>query len=178
MRCGRGLLPHIWVAIFRVRRRSFSRACRAVAESKRHGACQSAETLLNSRGEALRTGEWRPLLQGGLARHPDFPDVPFVIDYAKTPTQRQVLEFLYASQSFGRPYLAPPGLPPDRLAVLRTAFDKTIRDSNFLNDAARQKLRVSSISGTAMDQMIAELKTVPKEIVATVVKLTGHAGGN
>jgi tripartite-type tricarboxylate transporter receptor subunit TctC len=143
-----------------------------------HGACQSAETLLNSRGEALRTGEWRPLLQGGLARHPDFPDVPFVIDYAKNHAQRQILEFLYASQSFGRPYLAPPGLPAERLAVLRAAFEKTMRDPDFLGDATRQKLKVSPISGAVMDQMIAELKAVPKEIVATVARLTGNAGGN
>ena len=87
------------------------------------GACQSAETLLNSRGDAIKSGAWRAILQGGLARHPDFPDVPFVIDYAKTPEKKQLLEFLYASQSFGRPYLTPPGLPRERLMLLRTAFD-------------------------------------------------------
>jgi tripartite-type tricarboxylate transporter receptor subunit TctC len=142
------------------------------------GACQSAETLLNSRGDALRSGEWRAILQGGLARHADFPDVPFIIDHAKTPAQKQVLEFLYASQSFGRPYLTPPGLPPERLAALRTAFETTMRDPDFLADTAKQKLKVSPISGATMDRMIADLKAVPKDIVATVARLTGNAGAN
>jgi tripartite-type tricarboxylate transporter receptor subunit TctC len=149
----------------------------AIDRGELQGACQSAETLLNSRGDALRSGEWRAILQGGLARHPDFPDVPFVIDHAKTPEQKQVLEFLYASQSFGRPYLAPPGLPRERLMLLRAAFDATMRDPDFLADAAKQRLKVLPISGAAMDQMIADLKRVPKEIVATVAKLTG-GGGN
>jgi tripartite-type tricarboxylate transporter receptor subunit TctC len=150
----------------------------AIDRGEIHGACQSAETLLNSRGEALRSGAWRAILQGGLTRHPDFPDVPFVIEHAKTPAQRQVLEFLYASQSFGRPYLAPPGLPPERLAMLRAAFDATMRDRDFLADAARQKLKVSPVDGASMDRMIAGLKAAPKDVVATVAKLMGNASAN
>ena len=140
-----------------------------------HGACQSAETFVNARGDVMRSGEWRVILQGGAAPNPDFPDAPFIIDHAKTPAQRQVLEFLYASQSFGRPYLAPPGLPPDRLAALRVAFEQTMRDPEFLADAARQKLKVSPISGADIDRMIAELKAIPKDVVAIVAKLMGGA---
>jgi tripartite-type tricarboxylate transporter receptor subunit TctC len=150
----------------------------AIDRGEIHGACQSAETLVNSRGEALRSGAWRAILQGGLTRHPDFPDVPFVIEHAKTPAQRQVLEFLYASQSFGRPYLAPPGLPPERLAMLRAAFGATMRDPDFLADAARQKLKVSPVDGASMDRMIAGLKAAPKDVVATVAKLMGNASAN
>jgi len=142
------------------------------------GACQSAETLLRSRGDALRSGEWRAILQGGLARHPDFPDVPFIIDHAKTPEQKQVLQFLYASQSFGRPYLTPPKLAPERLAMLRAAFETTMRDPAFLAEAAKLQLKVSPISGVTMDQMIAALSATPKQIVAIVAKLTGSGGAN
>ena len=140
-----------------------------------HGACQSAETFVNARGDVMRSGEWRVILQGGSAPNPDFPDAPFIIDHAKTPAQKQVLEFLYASQSFGRPYLTPPGLPPDRLVALRMAFEQTMRDPDFLADAARQKLKVSPISGADIDRMIAELKAIPKDVVAIVAKLMGGA---
>jgi tripartite-type tricarboxylate transporter receptor subunit TctC len=139
------------------------------------GACQSAETLLNSRGEALRSGQLRPILQGGLAPHADFPDVPFVLNYAKSPSQRQVLQFLYASQSFGRPYLTPPGIPPERLAELRAAFEQTMQDPDFLAEAAKLRLKLAPISGVKMEQMIAELKATPADIVATVAKLTGRS---
>jgi len=139
-----------------------------------HGTCQSAETLLRSRGDALKSGAWRAILQGGLTPNPDSPDVPFVIDYAKTTTQKQVLEFLYASQSFGRPYLAPPGLPPARLAALRTAFDETMGDADFLAEAAKLQLKVSPISGATMDRMIADLKAIPKDIVANAARLMGN----
>jgi tripartite-type tricarboxylate transporter receptor subunit TctC len=143
-----------------------------------HGACQSVETLTHSRGAALRSGEWRAILQGGLAPNPDFPDVPFVIDYAKTTAQKQVLQFLYASQSFGRPYLAPPGLPRERLALLRTAFDATMRDPDFLADAARQQLKIAPISGADIDRMIADLAAIPKDVIADAAKLMGTGDAN
>jgi tripartite-type tricarboxylate transporter receptor subunit TctC len=143
-----------------------------------HGACQSVETLLHSRADALRSGEWRAILQGGLARNPDFPDVPFVIDYAKTTAQKQVLQFLYASQSFGRPYLAPPGLPPERLVALRAAFDDSMRDPDFLADAARQQLKVSPTSGAEMDRMIADLAAIPKDVIANAARLMGNGDAN
>ena len=138
------------------------------------GACQSAETLLNSRGEALRSGQLRPMLQGGLAPHADFPDVPFVLDYAKAPAQKQILQFLYASQSFGRPYLAPPGIPSERLAELRSAFEKTMQDPEFIAEAAKLRLKLAPISGATMERMIADLKATPPDVVATVAKLTGR----
>jgi tripartite-type tricarboxylate transporter receptor subunit TctC len=104
--------------------------------------------------------------------------VPFVIDYAKTTAQRQVLQFLYASQSFGRPYLAPPGLPPERLAALRTAFDDSMHDPDFLADAARRQLKVAPTSGAEMDRMIADLAAIPKDIVANAAKLMGAGDAN
>jgi tripartite-type tricarboxylate transporter receptor subunit TctC len=145
----------------------------AIDRGEIQGLCLSAETLTNMRGVAFRTGEWRPILQAGLTTSPDFPHVPFVLDQAKTSEQRQTLEFLFASQAFGRPYLAPPGLPPERFAILREAFDATMRDPNFLASVEKQRLKVSPITGAEMDRMIAELKRVPKDIVATVAKLMG-----
>ena len=96
----------------------------------------------------------------------------------KRREQKQTLEFLFASQAFGRPYLAPPGLPPERLAMLRKAFDETMRDPDFLADVAKTRLKTSPITGADMDHMIAELKLIPKDVVATVAKLMGPGEGN
>jgi len=150
----------------------------AVDRGEVHGLCLSAETLTNMRGDSFKSGEWRPILQTGQTASPDFPDVPLIFDRAKTTEQKQLLSFLFASQAFGRPYLAPPGLPPERLAMLRQAFDETMRDPNFLADVAKARLKVSPTTGAEMDRMMKELKLIPKDVVAAVAKLIGSGGGN
>jgi hypothetical protein len=130
------------------------------------------------RGDSFKTGEWRAILQAGMTSSADFADVPLALAYAKTERQKQTLEFLFASQTFGRPYLAPPGVPPERLALLRKAFDETMRDPDFLADVAKQHLKTSPITGADMDHLIAELKLIPKDVVATVAKLMGPGEGN
>jgi tripartite-type tricarboxylate transporter receptor subunit TctC len=150
----------------------------AIDRGEIQGLCLSAETLTNMRGASFKSGEWRPILQAGLTISSDFPDVPSILDQAKTTEQKQTLRFLFASQFFGRPYLAPPGLSPERLAALRQAFDETMRDPNFLIDVTKQRLKVSPITGAEIDRMIAEMKRVPKEIVAVVAKLMGGGEAN
>lgn len=149
----------------------------AIDRGEIHGLCLSAETLANMRGEAFKSGEWRPILQTGLTASPDFPDVPLIFDRAKTTEQKQLLSFLFASQAFGRPYLAPPGLPPERLTMLRQAFDETMLDPKFLADVAKTRLKTSPTTGAEMDRLMKELKLIPKDIVAVVAKLIG-SGGN
>jgi len=68
------------------------------------------------------------LAQLGLSKHPDLPNVPLITDFAKTAEQKQVLKLIFARQVMGRPYLAPPGLPPDRATALQQAFDATMKD--------------------------------------------------
>ena len=71
------------------------------------------------------------LAQLSLNKHPELPDVPLVMDLAKTDEQRQILKMVFARQVMGRPYLAPPDLPADRVALLRKAFMDTMRDKDF-----------------------------------------------
>lgn len=137
------------------------------------GVCESIATLTQRGGDQIKSGNWRVLLQGGVVRDPSFPDVPLILDYAKTESQKQSLGFFYAGLSFGRPYLVPPGVPPERVAALRKALEETVKDPDFLAAAAKAKLDVTLISGTEMDRMIAELKTTPKDIVAKVSALLG-----
>lgn len=148
----------------------------AIDRGEVHGLCLSAETLTNMRGESFKSGEWRPILQTGLTASPDFPDVPLIYDRAKTTEQKQLLSFLFASQAFGRPYLTPPGLPPERVAMLRRAFEETMRDPQFLADVAKSRLKVSPTTGAEMDRLIKEMKLIPKNVVAAVAKLMGGGG--
>src|SRR5262245_7762829 len=106
----------------------------AIDRGEVHGLCLSAETLMSMRGASFESGEWRPILQTGLSASPEFHDVPLIFARAQPTEHKQLLSFLFASQAFGRPYLAPPGLAPERLAMLRQAFDNTMLDPKFLAD--------------------------------------------
>ena len=64
-------------------------------------------------------------MQLSLSKHPDLPDVPLIIDFAKTEEQRQIFKLIFARQVMGRPYLAPPGVPADRAEALRKRLHAT-----------------------------------------------------
>ena len=77
------------------------------------------------------------LFQGGAAPNPDLKGVPFILDLAHNEEDKQAITFLYAGEGIGRPFVAPPGLAPDRLKMLRDAFDATMKDPDFIADATQ-----------------------------------------
>ncbi len=143
----------------------------AIDRGEIQGTCQSAETLFRARGDALRSGALRVVLHGGLTANPKFAGVPFVLDLAKTEEQKQALRFLYSSLTFGRPYVAPPGVPPERVAALRKAFMDMFADKAFLADAQKMGYEISPISGEEMTALIGELAKTPKPIIDQVAAL-------
>ena len=94
------------------------------------------------------------------------PDVPSVIDFAKTDEQRAILKMIFARQVMGRPYVAPPNLPADRLAVLRQAFMDTMNDKDFLVEADKTQLEVNPVSGEDVDKLVKDIYATPADIVA------------
>ena len=105
-------------------------------------------------------------LQLNLKRSPELPDVPLLIDFAKTDQQRQMLKLVLSRQDMGRPFMAPPGIPDERKAALRQAFDDTMRDPEFLAEAKLRKQEVNPVSGAAIDTLMAELYATPPNVVA------------
>jgi tripartite-type tricarboxylate transporter receptor subunit TctC len=104
------------------------------------------------------------LVQLALDKHPDLPDVPLVIDLAKTHEQRQILRLIFARQVMGRPFLAPPGLPPERPAALRQAFMDTMTDKEFLGDTEKAQMEVNPVPGDKLSALVAEIYSTPKEL--------------
>jgi tripartite-type tricarboxylate transporter receptor subunit TctC len=104
------------------------------------------------------------LLQFGLAKHPELPDVPLITDLAKTDDQLKLLRFVFARQVMGRPYLAPPGVPVATVAALRQAFMETMSDPEFLSDAERGKFEITPVPGERIQQLVAELYRTPPEL--------------
>ena len=85
-------------------------------------------------------------------------------DLANTKEQKQIIKLIFARQVVGRPYIAPPGLPPDRLAALRQAFIDTLSDKDFLTDAERSKLEISPVPGDKVEALVKEVYETPAEV--------------
>lgn len=111
------------------------------------------------------------LAQLALSKHPDLPNVPLIEDFAKTPEQKQILRLIFARQTMGRPFLAPPDLPPERAQALRQAFSDTMTDSEFLAEAKKLKLEINPVSGTDVEKVLQEAYQVPKTVAAKAGKL-------
>jgi tripartite-type tricarboxylate transporter receptor subunit TctC len=97
----------------------------------------------------------------------ELPDTPSIMEVARDADQKAALKLILSRQMMARPYVAPPGLPPERLKALREAFDATMSDPDFLADAQRQDLEVRPVSGREADALINEIYASP----AAVVKL-------
>jgi tripartite-type tricarboxylate transporter receptor subunit TctC len=104
------------------------------------------------------------LVQLALAKHPDLPEVPLVTDLAKSDAQRQMLRMIFARQVMGRPFLAPPGVPADRVTALRKAFMDTMNDKDFLADAERAKLEINPVDGEKVQALVKEIYATPPEV--------------
>ena len=104
------------------------------------------------------------LMQLALEKHPDLPDVPLIIDLAKTEEQRQILKLIFARQVMGRPFLAPPGVPRDRAEALRKAFMDTMQDKDFLADADKAKMEITPVPGDQIEKLVKDVYSTPKPV--------------
>lgn len=126
----------------------------------------SWSSVKSRRMDWIREGKVNILLQMSLAKHPDIPEVPLVMDLAETREQKQIFRLMFARQRMGRPYVAPPGVPEERVAALRKAFMDTMKDPEFLAEAKKAKLEITPVSGEEIQTLIDELyEDTPQEIV-------------
>jgi tripartite-type tricarboxylate transporter receptor subunit TctC len=114
------------------------------------------------------------LVQMSLSKHPDLPDVPLIMDLAKTPEQRQIFKLIFARQVMGRPFAAPPGVPVDRVATLRAAFGETIKDKAFLDDAAKGKFEINAVGGEELDALVKEVYRTPADVTKKAAAILGQ----
>jgi tripartite-type tricarboxylate transporter receptor subunit TctC len=106
------------------------------------------------------------LLQLSLSPHPELAGVPLVTDLATDDTSRQVFALAFGTQKMGRPVAAPPDVPPDRVQALRRAFDATMADPEFRDDAARGGLELDNpISGEEVTEILKAIYATPKPLV-------------
>ena len=111
------------------------------------------------------------LVQLALSKHPELPNVPLIIDLAKTDEQRQILKLIFARQVMGRPFLAPPGIPAERAAVLRKAFMDTMKDKDFLVEAEKAQMEITPVPGEQIERLVREIYATPPDIVQKAAAL-------
>ena len=105
------------------------------------------------------------LVQAALQKEADIPNVPLALDLAKTEEQRQVLKVFLYGQEMARPFAAPPGIPADRRAALIAAFEKMLKDPEFLAEIKKLNVDLNPISASAIDGMLKELYATPKTVL-------------
>jgi tripartite-type tricarboxylate transporter receptor subunit TctC len=110
------------------------------------------------------------LVQLGLKKHPGMDPAPLVMEYAKNDSDRGVLELIFARQDMAYPIVAPPGTPPERVAVLRKAFEAVMRDPDYLADAKKQHLESALMRGEEIEKLIERIYASPPDVVARAVK--------
>ena len=111
------------------------------------------------------------LFQMGLDKHKELAAVPLILDLAKTDEQRAILRLVFARQVMAWPYLAPPGVPADRIGALRKAFMDTLQDKDFIAEAEKAKLEVMPVGGEAIQTLVREIYQTPPAIVQKTIQL-------
>lgn len=151
----------------------------------------SSEAILAmERGEVLGSGDWglsslkavrptwlpegkvRILMQGALQKHPELPNVPLPMEFARNDVDRRVLELYFTQKTMARPIIAPPGVPAERLAILRAAFKALATDAAFLADASRTKQDIDIVPGETLEKIVATVAATPPEVAARLNQAT------
>jgi tripartite-type tricarboxylate transporter receptor subunit TctC len=149
----------------------------ALQRGEIEGRCAWSWSSLQTAGPTwIAEGKVRVLLGLGLERDPRFPDVPTAIELSTSPEKKQALELVLSQDILARPLVAPPGVPAERVAALRRAFDETVADEAFRAEVERLKLDLSPMSGAAMERIIRRLNATPQAVVELAVAAMKSAG--
>jgi tripartite-type tricarboxylate transporter receptor subunit TctC len=142
----------------------------AIARNEVSGICQTVTAFAQSAQNMLDDGSVRLLFTTERDRVPHLK-VPTIFEFAKTEEQRQILAFHASSLETGRPWLAPPGVPADRIDALRRAFDSTMKDQAFLDEAKQRNLEVDPRTGEQIEAVLRAVASLPPELTAKAAEM-------
>ena len=125
--------------------------------------------IKSRKADWLKDGKVRILLQSGLKPHPDLKDVSTVYDLVQTPEVRQVWDLIFTPKLMSRPFVLPPDVPADRVAALRLAFERLVRDPAFLAEMDKIQYEVGFVSSQEMEAHMKRVYRFPQAIVAKMV---------
>jgi tripartite-type tricarboxylate transporter receptor subunit TctC len=123
-------------------------------------------TLTATRPQWLRDNLINILVQMGMRAHPDIKGVPMAIDLARSAEDRQIMEIIFAKFGMARPFFTAPGVPADRLAILRRAFDATMSDPVTIAEARKLGMEVSPVRGEDVQALVTRMLATPDALAA------------
>ena len=116
-------------------------------------------------------GKIIPLVQIGLRKEPDLPDVPLLTELASSDEQKRLFAFVSDTVAVDQPYAAPPGLAPETRAILRRAFNEMVASRDFMDEANRLNLEIEPLDGERLAGLVARVVDAPRDVVAKVVEI-------
>ena len=149
----------------------------AVERGEVEGNCGlSWSTLKASRPYWIRDHLLNVIVQLGLTKLRDLPDVPSALDLVEGAENRQVMELILMRQEAGRPFAAPPDTPTDRVAALRRSFEETLKDPDFVAEAENSQLEIEPLTGEEIERLLAKAYAAPKAVVQRAAELVYPMG--
>jgi hypothetical protein len=143
----------------------------AMEKNEVHGLCGFSWSSLNAqKPDWIKSGFIRVIVQEHDKGNPEINKmgVPLAVDFATSPENRKIMELIYSSETFGRPYMLAPDVPADRVMVLRKAFMEAMKDPDLLAEAQRIGLAVDPISGEDLQKLAADIFATPAPFVEKV----------
>jgi len=130
------------------------------------GACWAWESMRATWRAGLEGGQVVVILQLTSKSFPDLPGVPLAINFAKTDEARQLIQMAHYAGAYARPFYLPPGVSKERVQILRTAFEETLKDKAFLAEADKMKLTIDPVTGEEMTKLVASLFALDPAVLA------------
>ena len=145
----------------------------ALEKSEIGGECESWQSLKATKPDWIKDKKINIVVQFGIQRDRELPDVPLMGDYARSPTELEALRLIFSPSEAGRPFAGPPAVPADRLDALRRAFDATMKDPEFLAITEKQNLDLDPRPGEKTEEFLRRAYASPPAVIETARKLLG-----
>ena len=149
----------------------------ALERGEVEGIGSAAWEFVDSKGW-LKTGFARMLFTISLTRHALFPDTPTVVELIEDERDARVMKLVVVGSAIGRAFIAPPGVPPERVAALREAFDKMVRDPEFIAESEKRGFDVEPMAGAELQKVVADAMSVDDEMARRTREVTQPQGAN
>ena len=144
----------------------------AMERGEVHGRCIFSYSALKiAKPDWLRDKKINVLAVTALEKSPDFPGVPAVVELVTKPEDRQLLELMVGPTAMARPFVAPPGLPPGKAALLRRAFDATMQDPDFRAEVTKTRTDLAPSTGEEVQKLVARIYATPRPVIDRIKKV-------
>lgn len=137
------------------------------------GHCTAWEALKTQHPDWIKDKKVRILMQFALKRHPEMPDVPTVMELAETDEQRAILDTVMKATEIGKPFMTTPGVPADRAAALRAAFDRMVKDPEFIAEFRKAQVDLIPMTGADLQKLVEEVGSIKPDLIAKVKAVYG-----